>query len=281
MIKNVMLTGGTGFIGRNVSEYLKNKCNLFTPSREELNLFSQDEVIEYIVRNEIQIVIHAANPNPVKNCMDKQEKMFEESMRMFMNLFCAKDYYEFMYSIGSGAEFDKTEPIVSIREEQEFDRVPSDSYGLAKYIMNQMISTSDKHCNLRVFACYGPTDHESKFITHIINCCLNNERVTIRQNCVFDYMHVKDLAKILEYFIYNKPHFHSYNVCSGKRVELLEIAREILDQLDRKDEIFFLSEGMNKEYTGCNERLLQEMGHYEYISLKDGIAEQIKSMRGY
>ena len=44
MIKNVLLTGGTGFIGRNIKEYLKNKCNLYIPTREELNLFSEEDL---------------------------------------------------------------------------------------------------------------------------------------------------------------------------------------------------------------------------------------------
>lgn len=279
-MKNVLLTGGTGFIGRNIKPYLENICNLYTPNRYQLNLYNEDDVKDYIKKNKIEIVIHSANPNPVKNQQDHQERMFEDSIRMFMNLFRAKDLYEIMYTLGSGAEFNKSKDISSVSEAEEFRSVPYDSYGLAKYTINHIVSSSDKHCNLRIFACYGPADHESKFITHCINCCKNNETITIRQNCYFDYMQVMDLAKILEYFIYNKPKHHSYNICTGERTTLYEIAKMVREQMQTTNEIVFLNEGWNKEYTASNKRLLNELGTFKFIPLKQGIKIQIDSELG-
>ena len=183
MKKRVLLTGGSGFIGRNISPYLKEICELYAPRRTELNLLDENAVREYILNNKIEIVIHSANPNPVKNNLDKQETMFEDSIRVFMNLFRAQDCYERMYTLGSGAEYDKSKEIQLISEEDEERSIPYDSYGLAKFTINQLIKSSDKQCNLKIFACYGPTDHSSKFITHCINCCLENKDITIRQNC--------------------------------------------------------------------------------------------------
>lgn len=280
MIKNVLLTGGTGFIGRNVKTYISDKCNLYVPSRQELNLFSEDDVKNYIKKNNINIVIHSANPNPLKNSLDKPETMFEDSLRMFMTLYNAHDYYEYMYTIGSGAEYDKSKDIVLVKENEVFDNIPNDSYGFSKYIINKLVYDSNKHCNLRIFACFGPTDHDSKFITHVINCCKKNEPITIKQNCVFDYMHVSDLARILEHFIYNKPRYNSYNICTSHRVELLDIAKEVRRQLNAKVDINILKEGMNKEYTGDNSRLLNELHEFEFIPINKGIELQIEAMKG-
>lgn len=276
-MKRVLLTGGTGFIGRNIQPYLNNVCELFAPRRTELNLYNEDDVRDYIQKNKIDIVIHSANPNPVKNTLDKQETMFEDSIRIFMNLYSAQDLYEMMYTLGSGAEYDKSKDIVLVTEEEETRSVPYDSYGLAKYTMNQIISKSDKQCNLRIFACYGPTDHESKFITHVIRCCLKNEDITIRQNCYFDYMQVMDLAKILEFFIYHLPKYRSYNVCTGIRKSLFEIAEMIRLQMKTNNSIKVIKDGLNKEYTGSNERLIRELGSYEFITLEEGIRIQIES----
>jgi len=162
-----------------------------------------------------------------------------------------------------------------VKEEEEFRSVPYDSYGLAKYTINQIASKSDKLCNLRVFGCYGPTDHESKFITHAIRCCLKNEDITIRQNCFFDYMQVTDLAKIIEHFIYNKPRFTSYNVCTGVRVSLYEIAEEVRRQMDIKNRVILLKSGLNKEYTASNDRLMSEIENYKFLSIEEGISIQI------
>ncbi len=276
-MKKVLLTGGSGFIGRNIKEYLGKVCELYSPTRKELNLLDEYEVRSYIEKNGIQVVIHSANPNPVKNSLDKPETMFEDSIRVFMNLYNAQDCYEMMYTLGSGAEYDKSKDIELIREEDEGRSVPKDSYGLAKFAINKIIENSDKQCNLRIFACYGPTDHESKFITHVIHCCMNNEDITIRQNCYFDYMQVGDLARILEFFIFNKPHHKAYNVCTGTRKTLEEIAGIVRKQMNSESDIIILNPGWNNEYTGSNRRLLEEIGDYNFISLEEGIAIQIES----
>lgn len=276
-MKKVLLTGGSGFIGRNIIGYLREVCELYAPARKELNLLDENAVKEYIVKNKIDVVIHSANPNPVKNQLDKTETMFEDSIRVFMNLYNAQDYYEKMYTLGSGAEYDKSLDIVMINEDDEGRSIPKDSYGLAKYTINKIIEKSEKHYNLRIFACYGPTDHESKFITHVIHCCMNNEDITIRQNCYFDYMHVSDLAKILEYFIYNTPKYHAYNVCTGTRKTLEEIALIVKEQMNSNSNIVILNPGWNNEYTGNNDRLLNELNGYVFLSLEEGIKIQIES----
>lgn len=276
-MKKVLLTGGSGFIGRNIKDYLRGICELYTPTRQELNLLDEQAVKDYLRRHQIEIVIHAANPNPVKNLIDKKETMFEDSIRGFMNLFHAQEYYEKMYTLGSGAEYDKSRDIVLISEEEESRSTPYDSYGLAKYVMNRLTEGSEKHCNLRIFACYGPTDHESKFITHAIHCCMKQEPITIRQDCYFDYMHVNDLAKIIGYFIYHEPAHKAYNVCTGTRYLLSEIADMVRKQMNSKSEIVFLKAGLNKEYTGSNHRLIAEMGSYQFMSLEEGIRLQIES----
>lgn len=280
MRKKVLLTGGTGFIGRNVKTHLEKVCDLYAPGRKDLNLLDEWQVKEYLQKENFDVVIHAANPNPVKNQLDKADTMFEDSIRVFMNLYHARDYYGRMYTLGSGAEYDKSRDIVLIKEEDEGRSVPKDSYGLAKYTINQLIEQSDTQCNLRIFACYGPTDHESKFITHAIHCCMQNKDISIRQNCYFDYMQVSDLAKILEYFIYHDPKHRAYNVCTGSRHTLEEIAKMVREQMHTDNEIVMLNPGWNKEYTGSNERLLTELGHYQFMGLEEGIRIQIEGEKG-
>ncbi len=275
-MKKVLLTGGSGFIGKNVIPTLSRMCELYAPSRQELNLLDEQAVRGYLQEKQIELVIHAANPNPVKNALDKQETLFADSLRMFMNLYQAQEYYEYMYTLGSGAEYGKTEDMINIREEEAGRFIPGDLYGFAKFTIGQLIEKSKKHCNLRVFACYGPGDHESKFITHAIRCCMEHRPVTIRQNCYFDYLHVSDLAKILEYLILHQPPLHSYNVCSGKRYTLGSIAGIVCSLMPVTNDIVYLKDGWNKEYTGNNERLLAWMGDFRFMSLEEGIRLQIQ-----
>lgn len=276
-MKKILLTGGSGFIGRNIKPLLAKEFVLFAPTRFELNLKDENQVRHYIESNKIDVVIHSANPNPVKNSLDNSDSFFEDSLRCFMNLFKARDIYEKMFFLGSGAEYNKQLDICSVSEDDCFRSIPSDSYGFAKYIMNTICHYDEKIVNLRIFACYGPTDHESKFITHCINCCLRNKDITIRQNCYFDYMHVYDLANILVKLINKYPKENDYNVCSGTRKSLYEIAQIVKEKMHYDCNIQLLADGMNKEYTASNKKLLHELGGYDFIPLEKGIEMQIES----
>ncbi len=286
-MKRVLFTGGSGFIGRNIISELGKSCSLYAPTRQELNLLDQLAVEKYIIDNKIDIVIHGANPNPVKNSLDKSDSFFEDSIRVFLNLYRAEEHYEMMYTLGSGAEYDKSKDIDMISEDEYGRSIPYDTYGLIKYTIHQMIEKSDKQCNLRLFAVYGPTDHESKFITHVINRILEGEDITIRQDCLFDYMQVMDLVDILRYFIDNKPRFNAYNISTGKTYLLSEIAEMVRDRMkkqglvaegkyrDGEPRIILLKDGYNNKYTADNSRLLSEIGDYSFTDLCDGIDTQI------
>lgn len=271
----VLFTGGTGFVGRNVIPILKEKHDIFAPTRKELNLLDQKQVETYIKKGNFDVIIHSANPNPFKNSLDKSDTMLEDSLRSFLNIYRIRNSVSKIYIIGSGAELDKKIDMNRISED-EFERsIPSDAYGFSKYIMNCIVENSHNVYNLRLFACYGPSDHESKFISHCIRCILRNEDITIRQNCYFDYIHTNDLANILDFFIRNKPKYHSYNIASGTRLTLEEIAKKVLNVMNSDKKIRFINDGFNKEYTPDISRLLLEIGDYEFTNLEEGISTLI------
>lgn len=267
----VLFTGGTGLVGRNVIPLLKSKYDIHAPTRKELNLLDQNKVEEYIKKERFDVVIHSANPNPTKNKLDLSTNMLEDSLRSFLNIYRVRDFVGRVYVIGSGAEFDKRLDMNRICEEDFGRSIPKDIYGFAKYIINNIITEESNVYNLRLFACYGPTDHESKFISHCIRCILRDEDITIRQNCYFDYIHTDDLANILDYFISNEPKYHSYNIASGNRTTLEEIAKIVLSVMKSDKKIVILNAGMNKEYTPNISRLLAEIGAYNFLSLEEGI----------
>ena len=275
-MKKILLTGATGFIGKNILPYLLNGYEVLAPNREELNLLDEVKVEKYLRENCVDFIVHCANPTPAKNPLDKYENMLSESLHVYFNLRRCSDLYDKMFYLGSGAEYDKRNDIVSINEDQFGKFMPSDDYGFAKYIMNQDARNSNNIYNLRIFGCYGIEDAKSKFIRDAIDCCIENRAITIKQNCMFDYMYVEDLGRIISNILPKKLSFHDYNTCSGKRVSLKDIAEIVKKQMNNDKDIEIFKDGWNKEYTASNARLVTELGDFEFTSLDDGIARQIK-----
>jgi UDP-glucose 4-epimerase len=275
----VLLTGKTGFVGKNILYRLQQKYNVVAPSRQELDVKDSEAVRDFLKQGAFDVVLHLANPNPVKNSLDDLKNMFYDSLKIFMNFYENQNLYYKMIYLGSGAEFDKRRDIAYFKEEVSNKSIPVDEYGFGKYVMNQLAIKSNNIHNFRIFACYGPYDHNSKFITHAINCCMRNEAITIRQDCVFDYMHVEDLFNIICWGIDNALEHHDYNICSGKRILLSEIAEKVCAQMHSTRGVRILNNGLNKEYTADNSRLLNEMGKYKFLTIDEGISKQITWQR--
>lgn len=276
-MKKLLLTGGSGFIGSNIKPILEQWYKVDAPSRTELDLKNTEQVAEYIQSGKFDIIIHSANPNPAKNHEDASQNMLEDSMRSFLNIYRVRDMAEKIIYFGSGAEYDKTREIIMAREEEVKEHLPKDAYGFAKYMMNEMAGQSENVYNLRLFGCYGNGDHESKFITHAVRCCLKGMPITIRQDCIFDYLYVTDVADIVHRAIECSLSYHDYNVCSAQPVRLSEIAQKIRLYMNAScSPVKILMGGMNKQYTASNERIKQIMENgWRPVPIEEGIRRQI------
>ena len=60
-LKKILITGGSGMVGRNFFEHHKSKIySILRPSRTEMNLLNFQEVDNYLLKNKPDIIIHAA-----------------------------------------------------------------------------------------------------------------------------------------------------------------------------------------------------------------------------
>lgn len=273
----ILITGSTGFIGKNLVEDLKKfpeEFTLFYPAHRELELLDTDKVSKYLKNHKIKVVVHCASAGGSrKNNYDRRHKdIGHKNLKMFFNLaYCLKDIQR-MIVLGSGAEYDCRHYQKQMAEDYFGTHIPDDQYGFSKYVISKFIEKSEKIINLRLFGVFGQHEsYEYKFISNAIVKNILGLPIVINQNVFFDYLFINDLVKIIVKFL-KKPLAHKfYNVTPGVPVDLLKIAREINRLADRPSKIVVKNRGLNTEYSGDNRRLLKELGQFRFTPFEEAL----------
>lgn len=272
MSKKILITGGSGFIGRNIKEYLSDFYDVSAPSHNELDLTDTQKTFEYLKENQFDIVIHSANTNNTLRLNVSDYEVLNGNLRMYWNLSSCSQFYEKLLYFGSGAEYNMRHYILNMDENYFGTYIPEDAYGFSKYVMNQYTRKSDNIYNLRLFGVYGRYEEwNRRFISNNICRVLKGMDISINQEAVFDYLYIEDLYDIVIWFINHTPQYHDYNVCSGQPIFLSDIAKIIQKKYSCKVDICKKSRGERLPYVGNNKKLIKEIGKYEFTNIEKGI----------
>ena len=270
-MKNILLTGSGGFIGSHLKIHLKDKFNLLTPRSYELNLLDNNSLEKFFCKHKIEFIIHSAScgvritPDATLDDVAKPNIQMFNNLANFVNNNCP------MITLGSGAEYDKSRPLIHIKEDEFGKFIPKDPYEYSKYIISKEIEKREHILNLRIFGIYGQNEHCSRVTSSIINANLKKEPVILNQNVKFSFIWIDDFCKIVEYFINNRTEEKFLNIAGSESIEIVDLAKIVNNFSDYKSEIIVKKDGLNNEYTADNSKLMKELNEFEFTSYEKGL----------
>jgi GDP-L-fucose synthase len=180
-----------------------------------------------------------------------------------------------MICIGSGAEYGMEHYLPMMKEDYFGVHMPKDIYGFSKYVIAKDIESRHRNIyNLRVFGIYGKYEnYKRRFISNNICRALCGLNLSMRKNMRFDYLYIDDFIRIVEIFMERFPEKRSYNVCTGKPVDLFSLAR-IIQRVDGKNlPIDIREDGLSQEYSGDNSLFLGEFGKFDFTGHEEGVRQ--------
>lgn len=267
----VLLTGGSGFIGRNVVEQLGGRYEILAPTHTELELTDADAVAAWLVRHPVDAVIHAAVRPGHRNAADPSRQL-EINLRMFTNLTRHPDAWGSMIYLSSGAAYSTQADVVRAREGDVGRRVPNDEHGFSRYVLAQLARQTANCVELRPFGVFGKyEDYAIRFISNAICKTLFDLPVTLRRDRSFSYLWVDDLMPVLAHFLEAPAASGAFNVTPDASDSLRDLAGLVVAVSGKDLPVVVAEEGVGLEYTGDNARLRAEMPDLRFTPTSEAV----------
>tara|TARA_Y100000996_G_scaffold408252_1_gene387027 strand:- start:444 stop:1394 length:951 start_codon:yes stop_codon:yes gene_type:complete len=244
-MKKILITGGCGFIGSNLTSYLINKrYKVYI-----IDNFSKNKVIKphhnskvYKINikninqldkiNNIYAIIHLAASADILISKKNEKKYFEDNiagLQSVLNFCSIKKINKFIFA-SSASVYGDTK---NMRVKENFKLKPNHYYGYSKYIGEKMIQNYSKinkfnYTILRFFNIYG--SKSDAVISTFLAQKIQNKLITIfgNGNQKRDFLYVDDLCSAIAKVLKNDNSNNKiYNLGSGKALSINQIFKKL------------------------------------------------------
>ena len=252
-----MLTGANGYVGRSLAKHLEKHNEVFAHTRKVCDLLDTEAVDGIFNNNNFDIVIHCAVVGGSRLKNDHSEVLYE-NMQMFLNIFKNKDRYRKLIHFGSGAQHYSSEP-----------------YGISKRAMSNIIDSTLGCYNLNIYGLFDEYEMDTRFIKANTKRALSGEDIIIHKNKKMDFFHMKDLLKLVEYYVVSDTLEKNIDCSYKTSLTLLEIADIIKQRCNSAADIKIVDAGY-EEYSGTNTNYLNQIIDSDFPPRLEETIDKIK-----
>lgn len=313
IMKNILITGHTGFIGKNLTNFLSNKFNIFGCSRSlssnfrgnrqyALDICNLHELQTIVSSKQIDIIIHTAAKSIVKDCQINPYYSFKD------NFLCSASVFE-------TARLCNIEKIIHFETDKVYGNQPKDSIptneehelrALSPYETSKAFGANLAKfyrefydmdiISLRPANTFGPFDtNQTRIIPKTMINLINKKPPILHTGAdkiYREFLFVNDLCRCVETIINNKTNYNVYNIASGEYYKIPDLIDKILKLLNMQIKVEQVShdislteisnqrlnpsrfnEEFNFKYTNFDEALLKTWEFYSNLKNKGAVVD--------
>jgi dTDP-glucose 4,6-dehydratase len=257
---NVLITGGLGFIGSNLFNFMKEKYpnynlvildsmtyaanddNIDNPKAAKVIKFSiteRERLFNLFETYQFTHVIHLAAESHVDNSIKNPLEFVNTNIVGTINLLdaCVKYGIELFYHISTDEVFGHLGPTGEFNEDTPYD--PRSPYSASKASSDHFVRAYHHTYKLPVVISncsnnYGPNQHEEKLIPTIIKSIIKQTPIPIYGNGlnVRDWLYVGDHVEAIDNIFHNGTIGETYCIGGGVQMSNLRLTHIICDKLD-------------------------------------------------
>lgn len=303
-MKNVLVTGANGFVGKNLTPRLRDvysDVEFLTPSSKELNLIEYEDLLKYLHNNNVQEVIHLASSMAgIGELQNKPLLYLENNLIMNYNIIHAslEAKIKKFVTLGTSCSYNNSTPL-PMRERDLWCLKPENTYGICKLIMLEHLYSQEqmKWVYLIPGNLYGPHDHFGEENAHIIPATVQKIEKIEKEtpyievwgdgSQIRDFMYVGDAVDIIcKAYDDGRYYGHPINISTAKGTTIKTIVEEITRCFQNyEDCVNNLSVRWDKtkpigikEKILANDEFLKLEPGFQFTTIPDGIS---KTMNWY
>lgn len=286
---NILLLGGLGFLGQNLSKKLSLNNSVYvvdcvennSPNYFKVTLSDTNKLISIIGEKQIHVVIHLISSiipsSTIEQYLEDVQKIYNPTLQILD--YCATNKIKFVYFSSGGAVYGCQKEIFNEHTKRE----PVSFYGLSKLNFENAITFFHYTRGLNYLIIrpsnpygYGQNVYGKQgIIAIIIGKILKNEKLQIwgDGSVVKDYIFIDDFIFYATSLIENNSVWNQiYNIGSGIGTSVNDVLEAFRNNSIKLPEIEYISENkadVTRMILDCTK--LQELFPYNLTSLECGI----------
>ena len=203
----ILLTGSEGFIGKNLTQYLKDKHQIIP-----LDKITGDDLVTCNLDYDVDMVIHLAGLSGVRQSLDNPVDYWTNNVVGSYRIFNKFKDKKILYASSSTAKEPWRNP-----------------YAMSKFYMEQI--APDNAIGMRFTTVYGPGAREGMLIPRL----LRDDVPYINVDHTRDFVHVNDIMSAICFLMKNDIEEKVLDIGTGQSNNLLDILSSLnIEVKDRR-----------------------------------------------